>query len=129
MTVCISIFRQWSPARWASRMRMIEEFPLDEEGRASVKKSGLYYIYAQVNYLDEHDVNAFQVYVNEDPYLLCTVMTHTRHSTTKANTCFTSGVAFLEAEDQILIRDLEPMRNSVIRAAHTFFGLIQLSSN
>ena len=25
--------------------------PLDEEGRASVKKSGLYYIYAQVNYL------------------------------------------------------------------------------
>ena len=33
--------------------------------------------------LDEHDVNAFQVYVNEDPYLLCTVMTHTRHSTTK----------------------------------------------
>ena len=33
--------------------------------------------------LDEHDVNAFQVYINEDPYLLCTVMTHTRHSTTK----------------------------------------------
>ena len=76
--LCISIFRQWSPARWASRMRMMEEFPLDEEGRASVKKSGLYYIYAQVNYLDEHDVNAFQVYINEDPYLLCTVMTHTR---------------------------------------------------
>merc|ERR1719362_607346 len=123
------VFRQWAPARWATRMRMLEQFPLDEEGRASVKKSGLYYIYAQVNYLDEHDVNAFQVYVNEDPYLLCTVMTHTRHSTTKANTCFTSGVAFLEAEDQILVRDLEPMRNSVIRPAHTFFGLVQLSSN
>ena len=72
------IFRQWAPARWARRMRMMEEFPLDDEGRASVKKSGLYYIYAQVNYLDEHDVNAFQVYINEDPYLLCTVMTHTR---------------------------------------------------
>ena len=53
-------------------MRMTEKFPLDEEGRASVKTSGLYYIYAQVNYLDEHDVNAFQVYINEDPYLLCT---------------------------------------------------------
>jgi len=123
------VFRQWAPARWARRMRMMEEFPLDDEGRASVKKSGLYYIYAQVNYLDEHDVNAFQVYINEDPYLLCTVMTHTRHATTKANTCFTSGVAFLEAEDQILVRDLEPMRNSVIRPAHTFFGLVQLSSN
>ena len=45
-------------------MRAIEEFPLDNEGRLSVKKSGLYYIYAQVNYLDEHDVNAFQVNTN-----------------------------------------------------------------
>ena len=123
------VFKQWAPARWATRMRATEDFPMDNEGRVSVKKSGLYYIYAQVNYLDEHDVNAYQVYVNEDPYLLCTVMTHTRHSTTKANTCFTSGVAFLESEDQILIRDLEPMRDSVIRPAHTFFGLIQLSSN
>ena len=42
-------------------MRATEDFPLDHEGRLSVKKSGLYYIYAQVNYLDEHDVNAFQV--------------------------------------------------------------------
>ena len=123
------VFRNWAPARWALRMNLEKEFPLDSEGRISVKKSGLYYIYAQVNYLDEHDVNAFQVFVNEDPYLLCTVMTHTRHSTTKANTCFTSGVAFLEAEDQILVRDLEPMRNSVIRPSHTFFGLVQLSSN
>ena len=60
----IHIFRQWAPARWASRMRVTEEFPLDSDGRLSVKKSGLYYIYAQVNYLDEHDVNAFQVRLN-----------------------------------------------------------------
>lgn len=123
------VFRSWAPARWATRMRFTEDFPLDKDGRISVKKSGLYYIYSQVNYLDEHDVNAYQVFINEDPYLLCTTMTHTRHSTTKANTCFTSGVAFLEAEDQILVRDLEPMRTSVIRPSHTFFGLIQLSSN
>ena len=58
--------RQWAPARWAIRMRATEDFPLDHEGRLSVKKSGLYYIYAQVNYLDEHDVNAFQVpFVNK----------------------------------------------------------------
>lgn len=122
------VFRHWAPARWVTRMRAFQDFPMDDEGRLSVKQSGLYYIYAQVNYLDEHDVNAFQVYINEDPYLLCTTMTHTRHPTTKANTCFTSAVAFLEAEDQILIRDLEPMRNSIIRPAHTFFGLIQLST-
>ena len=85
--------------------------------------------YENITILNFHAKNIYlQVYVNEDPYLLCTVMTHTRHSTTKANTCFTSGVTFLEAEDQILIRDLEPMRNSVIRPAHTFFGLVQLST-
>ena len=32
-------------------LRNISVAPIDEEGRASVKKSGLYYIYAQVNYL------------------------------------------------------------------------------
>ena len=43
------VFRHWAPARWATRMRYTADFPLDEEGRISVKKSGLYYIYAQVN--------------------------------------------------------------------------------
>ena len=126
---------------------------------------GVYYIYAQVNYLDEHDVNAFQVLANEDPFLLCTVMTHTgrSHTISKANTCYTGmvflhfsspciilnvvnypllahecinniflhnilgGVMFLEADDEIYIRDLEVGRHSVVRPAHTFFGLIQLS--
>lgn len=122
------VFRQWSAARWALRMRANQNFPLDNDGKVQVKQAGVYYIYAQVNYLDEHDVNAFQVYVNDSPYLLCTVMTHTRHPTTKANTCFTGGVVFLEAQDEIYVRDLEPKRNSIIRPAHTFFGLVQLSS-
>ena len=57
---------------------------------------GVYYIYAQINYLDEQDVNAYQVLVNEDPFLLCTVMTHTgrSHSISKANTCYTGTVTF-----------------------------------
>ena len=37
------------------------------------------------------------------------------------------GVSFMEADDEISIRDLEVGRHSVIRPAHTFFGLIQLS--
>jgi len=89
----------------------------------------VYYVYAQINYLDEHDVNAFQVLLNDDPFLLCTVMTHTgrSHTISKANTCYTGGVNFMEADDEISIRDLEVGRHSVIRPAHTFFGLIQLS--
>ena len=33
----------------------------------------------------------------------------------------------MEADDELSIRDLEVGRHSVIRPAHTFFGLIQLS--
>ena len=40
---------------------------------------------------------------------------------------FPGGVMFLEADDEISIRDLEIGRHSVVRPAHTFFGLIQLS--
>ena len=52
---------------------------------------GVYYIYAQINYLDEHDVNAFQILHNDDPLLLCTTMTNTgrSHTISKANTCYT----------------------------------------
>ena len=58
---------------------------------------GVYYIYAQINYLDEHDVNAFQIMVNENPFLLCTVMTHTgrSHLVSKANTCYTGISTYL----------------------------------
>ena len=56
--------------------------------------AGVYYVYAQINYLDEHDVNAYQVLLNDDPFLLCTVMTHTgrSHTISKANTCYTGDV-------------------------------------
>ena len=121
------VFQNWELARWAKRMRLGNNFQLSSEGSVVVKQAGVYYVYAQINYLDEHDVNAFQVMVNNDPYLLCTTMTHTGHSVSKANTCYTGGVVFLESDDKISVRDLETGRKSVIRAAHTFFGLIQLS--
>lgn len=121
-------FRHWRLARWAKKMHLEDEFPLNN-GTVKVKKPGVYYIYAQINYLDEHDVNAYQVLVNDDPFLLCTVMTNTgrSHSISKANTCYTGGVNFLETDDEISIRDLDVGRHSVIRPAHTFFGLIKLS--
>jgi len=121
-------FRHWKLARWGKKMHLENEFPINN-GTIQVKQPGIYYIYAQINYLDEHDVNAFQVLLNDDPFLLCTVMTHTgrSHTISKANTCYTGGVTFMEANDEISIRDLEVGRHSVIRPAHTFFGLIQLS--
>jgi len=110
-------------------MRLDQNFALEvQSGTVTVGQAGVYYIYAQVNYLDENDVNAFQVTLNGEAQFLCTTMTHTGQITvSKANTCYTGGVAYMEAGDTVAVRDLEPNRKSVIRPAHTFFGMVQLS--
>ncbi|XP_023328572.1 protein eiger [Eurytemora carolleeae] len=120
------IFRNWSMARWAKRLHLDDKFAL-EDGRLGISSPGVYYIYAQINYLDEHDVNGFQIYVNETPFVLCTTMTHTPQQTTKVNTCYTGGVVFLEQGDTVHIKNLEKNRISVFLPAHSFFGLVQLS--
>ena len=84
----------------------------------------------QINYLDESDVNGFQIYVNDSPTFLCTAMTHTPTLTTKANTCYTGGfknffsfyiykshvffvlggVTFLEHGDRVHVKNLDENR-------------------
>ncbi len=46
----------------------------------------------------------------------------------QANTCFTSGVRYLESGSVLGVRDLEPRRASVMLPAHSYFGLVQLAS-
>ena len=106
-----SVFSHWKVARWAQKLRLENRFEL-KDGKLTVRSPGIYYLYAQVcdislqpeffcfreihetfqiNYLDESDVNGFQIYVNDSPIFLCTAMTHTPTATTKANTCYTGG--------------------------------------
>jgi len=124
--VADSIFRNWTPSRWARRMKMDKRLTL-KDGRITVGSPGVYFIYAQINFLDIHDVNAFQIIVNDSPFLLCTTMTHTTQPTTKANTCYTGAVKFLERGDTVFIKNLEENRFSVMLPSHSFFGLAQLS--
>ena len=127
LRVADGVYRNWTPSRWARRLKMDKRMRL-KDGRLTIGSPGVYFIYAQVNvinlrfhksrkslsfqinYLDTHDVNAFQVLVNDSPFLLCTTMTHTVHQTTKANTCYTGGTKFLEQGDTITIKNLEDNR-------------------
>ena len=114
------------------------------DGQLTVGAPGIYFIYAQINYLDNHDVNVFQVciysmkmcslelsiihdayqiMVNNSPWLMCTTMTHTPSPTTKANTCYTGGVRFLEQGDTILIKNTDTNR---LLLSHSFYGLVQM---
>jgi len=120
------VFRDWSVARWARRMKMDRRIQV-RDGQLTVGAPGIYFIYAQINYLDNHDVNAFQIMVNNSPWLMCTTMTHTPSPTTKANTCYTGGVRFLEQGDTILIKNTDTNRFAVMLPSHSFFGLVQMS--
>ena len=71
------------------------------DGALRVSSPGLYFIYAQINYLDTNDVNAFQIVVNDSAWLLCTTMTHTPGPVTKANTCYTGGVRHFSLERRL----------------------------
>ena len=42
-----SIFRNWTPSRWAQRLKMDTKFLL-KDGKLSVLSSGIYFVYAQV---------------------------------------------------------------------------------
>lgn len=126
LRVADGVYRNWTPSRWARRLKMDKRMRL-KDGRLTIGSPGVYFIYAQINYLDTHDVNAFQVLVNDSPFLLCTTMTHTVHQTTKANTCYTGGTKFLEQGDTITIKNLEDNRFSVMLPSHSFFGVAQLS--
>lgn len=121
-------FEQWIPARWASKLGAIKDFPMTSDGRMTITQSGIYYLYVQINYLDSHDVNSYQILANGKPLFSCTSMTQTKHPTSdKANTCFTGGVTFLEKGDLVSIHDLQPGRFAVLVSSHSFFGAIQLS--
>jgi len=121
-----SVFSHWKVARWAQKLRLENRFEL-KDGKLTVSSPGIYYLYAQINYLDESDVNGFQIYVNDSPIFLCTAMTHTPTATTKANTCYTGGVTFLEHGDQVFVKNLDENRSAVMLSAHSFFGLLQVS--
>merc|ERR1711971_797707 len=120
------VFRDWTVPRWVKKMGMERQVEVND-GVVTVSKPGVYFIYAQVNYVDSQDVNAFQILVNDSEWLMCTTMTHTPGHTTKVNTCYTGGVRFLEAGDRVMVRNTDNDRYVVMLPSHSFFGIIQMS--
>ncbi|KDR21454.1 Ectodysplasin-A [Zootermopsis nevadensis] len=120
-------FTDWTATDWMQQLGMNRFFQL-QEGTVTVRDSGIYYIYAQIYYVDEHDVNGFRVYKNDRPVLHCTTMTvhsSAEHRRAKSNTCHTSAAVYLAPGDKISVRDVDGMRYSLFEPAKSFFGLIK----
>ncbi|KAJ3622776.1 hypothetical protein MTP99_019056 [Tenebrio molitor] len=116
----------WSQSSWFRDLAMDRHFSLSN-GALTMKESGLYFIYAQIYYYDEHDINGFLVYKNNNDILLqCTTMTHSVQNVTKGNTCFTAAAEYLNENDQIHLEDLSQGRGSIFEPGKSFFGVIKL---
>lgn len=50
----------------------------------------------QIEYLDSHETNGFEINVDNDATLSCVVTTSGDEETMKHNTCHTSGVIYLQ---------------------------------
>ncbi|XP_053672859.1 protein eiger [Anopheles nili] len=89
----------------------------------TVKEPGLYYIYAQVTYDNEFDVNGYKVLVDGQKHLSCTV--HAKGENT--NACFTAGLAEItNTGTRIAIEDVDHDRNHVMYPEKTFFGVFKV---
>ena len=74
------VFKAWRPSNWVNDLEMAQYFELSRDGRLTVHKPGLYLIYAQIHYLDEHDESGFHILVNGQPILQCMVSIFSLHA-------------------------------------------------
>uniref|UniRef100_A0A1L8E3A3 Putative tumor necrosis factor n=1 Tax=Nyssomyia neivai TaxID=330878 RepID=A0A1L8E3A3_9DIPT len=119
----------WKPSAWAVESGM-ENFFVLEDGGVTVKESGVYLIYAQIYYNDKRDSYSFTIRRNGSPILLCEVTSRNNHShdAQNKNTCYTSGVVFLQADDRIQVKSGENQHYVLFHPHTSFFGLVKLGA-
>ncbi|KAF4523494.1 hypothetical protein B566_EDAN004564 [Ephemera danica] len=120
------VFSDWSPSPWMRDLGMDSHFVLSD-GVLTVRQPGLYFFYSQIYYVDDHDNNGYNVYVNGAVRLQCTTMTHSSSAVTKINTCYTGSVIFLRDGDTVYLRDISGLRYSMFEPEKSFFGLFRLA--
>lgn len=83
-------------------------------------------LFVQIFYHNDHDMNSFRIEQNGHSILQCTTTTYSHVPVTKANTCYTSGIALLRSGDNIQIADFSTLRYVIFDQSKSFFGLIRL---
>ncbi|KAB0801163.1 hypothetical protein PPYR_05517 [Photinus pyralis] len=116
----------WTANEWVHTANMDKHFEVNG-GTVKVKENGLYFVYAQIFYLDEHDTNGYRVYKNKEVFLQCTTMTHSTERIVKGNTCYTGGLVVLSDGDEVNVQDLGTGRYSIFEPGKSFFGLIKIA--
>ncbi|XP_078621363.1 uncharacterized protein LOC144887834 [Branchiostoma floridae x Branchiostoma japonicum] len=117
------ILTKWRPLRDPG-----EGFHL-EDGQLYVKRTGLYFIYSQILYIDDPnavpgiEATNHSVVVDKDVFLTCV---HSMVSNPPWDTCFTAGIMSLEAGSSIAISMKCDECYISLSSDATFFGAVML---
>lgn len=117
------IFKAWQPSNWVADLGMNRHFTLATDGKLTVHEPGLYLIYAQIHYLDQHDENGFHILVNGSPIMQC--MVYSPGLGHKSRTCFTAQATVLHAGDHLILKDVASARYTLFQRDKSFFGLVK----
>lgn len=118
------IFRAWQPSEWVADLGMNRHFTLAGDGKLTVHEPGLYLVYAQIHYLDEHDENGFHMLVNGKPILQC--MVYSPGMGHKSRSCFSAQAIVLQAGDHVVLKDIGSARYTLFQHDKSFFGLVKV---
>ncbi|XP_066595826.1 uncharacterized protein egr [Prorops nasuta] len=118
------VFKAWRPSDWVSDLGMQRHFSIKPDGRLTVHEAGIYLVYAQIHYLDEHDENGFHLLVNGRPIMQC--MVYSPGTGHKSRSCFSAQVTALHAGDKLVLKDVGPARYTLFQHDKSFFGLAKL---
>ncbi|KAK6619748.1 hypothetical protein RUM43_012510 [Polyplax serrata] len=127
MQIKSEVYKDWKPAHWTQGVGMSKYFHLNQ-GRVTVSTTGIYLIYAQIQYSNVQEVNGFSVFRNNESVVQCiTTSTHPDKHEIKSNTCGISTTILLQSNDSVCIKDLHHGRYVVLTPEKSYFGLVLLS--
>lgn len=122
----------WYPSQWT-----ISSPPprptLTHSGHVRVHHTGVYLVYAQIYYLDSHDVISWVLHRTNpesdgrDTLLQCAQSSHSTEVLDKPNSCFSASALFLRAGDRLAVRNTGGDRHSLMQPEKSFIGLIKLA--
>ncbi|XP_065086228.1 uncharacterized protein egr [Ochlerotatus camptorhynchus] len=115
---------QWHPVDTVNQEALNSPvFKLSHDGVLTVNDTGLYFVYAQITYADQHSVSGFNILVNNRRHASCSI--HGQQGK-KTNTCYTAALVDLDHGSQLEIRDMDEGHVHLPFQEKTFFGLYKL---
>lgn len=121
-----SVFKAWKASSWVETIGMNKYFHMSNNGSVTVYEPGLYLVYAQIHYRDEHDELGFHLQVNNQSILQC-VVDNSCNSRNISQTCFSAQLTSLKKQDVLVFKEVGASRYAIFDKENSFFGMVKLA--